>query len=85
MGDAEEADAQAAVEAPPPLSPQELRGTCPHARICANRATIGRQHPRLQDPDGIGDDLGAHARDAGGDEIILGREGGRMVAAVGRR
>lgn len=76
---ADQANAQAAVEAPNTFRPQELDRAGPHARVRADGPSVRGEHAHLEDPNGIGHDLDAGAGQGSGDKIVGGRQGGSRL------
>lgn len=82
MTDPEQADAQAAVESARTILAPDPSGADPHAGVRADGATIGREHARLEDPDGVGEHLYGGTGGGGADEVVLGCEPGAAVVVL---
>jgi hypothetical protein len=75
MGHPKKTDAEPAVEAPPTLGPQNLPGTCQHARIRTSSPAIRGYHSRLHYPDRIREGLCEKAANGGSYKIVADRQG----------
>lgn len=80
--DANQRDAQPAVEAQHALGAQDVARAGRHGRVRALRAMVRGQHARLEHPHGVGEHRGGRAGEGAGDKVVA-RRGACLVVDGG--